>query len=188
MKYYGYSRNDFPRPILEQLKILEAYNIEDLWIESSNLNCDEELKKLLDILSLVDMEKSIVVSDLAVFGKILSQLLPILEIMEESNIYLISINDQINTKYDKCFFQVCKNLQKANHDVRKEVASQVILKKKQAGILLGRPKISNEKIEEMHNLYKQKYNYREISEKCNISLGSVYKYINLYKNNNEKEK
>lgn len=44
------------------------------------------------------------------------------------------------------------------------------------GVVNGRPKISKEKALKIRELYEKKYTMREISETCEVSLGTVYKY------------
>lgn len=48
---------------------------------------------------------------------------------------------------------------------------------KKKGRLAGRPKISEEKIAEIHKLYAQKLDYRSISYITNVSIGTVHKYV-----------
>lgn len=61
-------------------------------------------------------------------------------------------------------------------EFRKEPEKKEIKKKTNGQI--GRPKIDNVKIDHIQRLYQQnKLTMREISYKCNVSLGSVFKYV-----------
>ncbi len=52
---------------------------------------------------------------------------------------------------------------------------------KEKGNVVGRPKLTNEKINEIKYWYGQHLSLRSISEKADVSLGTVHKYVSHFK-------
>jgi DNA invertase Pin-like site-specific DNA recombinase len=59
-----------------------------------------------------------------------------------------------------------------------ERTSRGIQDAKVKGVIGGRPKVSDLKIEKIKYLYEKRgYTLREIADECEVSLGTAYKYI-----------
>lgn len=57
-------------------------------------------------------------------------------------------------------------------------------KAKEKGNIVGRPKLPSDKIKEINYWYGQKLSLRSISEKTDVSLGTVHKYVSHLKEDN----
>ena len=76
------------------------------------------------------------------------------------------------------FFNLVDELAEMESFIISERTTKGIQNARRSGRVGGRPKISEEKIEEIRYLYhNQSYTLRKIAEECNVSLGTAYKYI-----------
>ncbi len=79
---------------------------------------------------------------------------------------------------DRQFYDLVSEIAEMESFVISERTTRGIQKARRSGRVGGRPKVSEETIEEIRYLYhNQSYTLREIAEKCDVSLGTAYKYV-----------
>lgn len=101
MTKYGYIRKEYPESTTEQLKKMENYNYDELFIDEYSFNRREELNKLL---SQMNSRDKLIVSDLRVFHCDFKSLKELLIYLQSKQIHLISINENIDTKLSSRFY------------------------------------------------------------------------------------
>lgn len=55
-------------------------------------------------------------------------------------------------------------------------STEALTRARSKGIIGGRPSIGEDKVSKIKMMYSQKYTMRQISQECDVSLGTVYKY------------
>ncbi|NKC68423.1 recombinase family protein [Vagococcus fluvialis] len=122
----------------------------------------------------------LVIYELKSLGKSLTQMPAFFLKLTKKNIHLTIIqkDDSLNYLTDEQYFAILSDLAEMDRFIISERTTKGIQEAKRSGRIGGRPRISEEKIKEIKYLYhKQSYTLREIVEKCDVSLGTAYKYI-----------
>ncbi|MGY3704871.1 hypothetical protein BW731_07640 [Vagococcus martis] len=175
MTKFGYVRKDYPDETLSQVKNIMEYGCDELFIENSDLTLDKELFILMNRLSQGD---TLVVSSLLVFGKSSSEFHDIISSIIQKKAELISIKEKINTKQTYSFQTVLKLLDMVNKEVTSKKIKQQLMRLRENGKQLGRPTVDQGTIDMIKFLRKNKQlNLRQIAEKCDVSIGTVHKYV-----------
>lgn len=175
MAIFGYARKGYPSEITIQINRLMVYECDKIFVENQNFNIDEEQDAMFQELLPMDV---IVVVNLAVFGKTLRELTALLDDLFKKKIRLISLDDKIDSKKRYSFIDVALALCEVDSNYKSQYTKQRLAVSKSLGKSLGRPTISEAKIEEIKRLYHhQRMSYREISSCCQVSIGSVHKYL-----------
>lgn len=178
MAVYGYIRKEYPISTINQVSNLKKFELDGVFIEDFDFETDSELEKLLAIMKPYDY---LVVSDLLVFAKIKIRFKKLLRQLKENKIYLISINDKINTSEYKHFYEDNLSVIKMQEKIHSVQVKESIENARTEGKSIGRPKTTPAKIEEMKVLYQEEgKSLKEISKICNISIATVYKYLYNY--------
>lgn len=175
MTVFGYARKDYPGPILKQLTTLMTYDCDQVFVENQSFDEETELQQLLNDIQEGD---SLVVASLAVFGRRLKGLTALLTLLDNQNIRLISVGEELDSLSDYSVYALAQVLYQTDAECQSQYTKERLAVSKSLGKSLGRPTISQETIDRIVDLHLQhKLNYREISEQCGVSLGSVHKYI-----------
>lgn len=175
MTVFGYARKDYPTPLVTQMNRLLSYKCDTVFVESSSFDEDSELKQLLSELGEGDL---IVVEKLMVFGKGIDKLANLFELLLSRNCHLLAIDGSVDTRRDTTFFTQTIALANFEKAYRSNVTKQRLAKSKRSGVQLGRPMIDKATIKQIKVLHQHsKLSMRDIAVKCNVSLGSVHKYI-----------
>lgn len=122
----------------------------------------------------------LIVYELKSLGKSITQLAIFFNFLEKKEIKLTVISKNFDYPYvsNKQFFNLVAELADMESFIISERTTKGIQMARRSGRVGGRPKISEEKIEEIKYLYhNQSYTLRRISEECKVSLGTAYKYI-----------
>lgn len=128
-----------------------------------------------------DKQDELYIFNIEDLGFRLSQLLPFLEELSHTGrilhvvekFPLVSLTDE---EYFTYLLFVARNEKK----VTKVRAEKSIQAAKELGEKIGRPRISEETILEIKNLHHyQKRTIREIAALCDVSIGTVHKYVKL---------
>lgn len=97
---------------------------------------------------------------------------------KDVKITIISKSKDYPDVTDEQFINLVVELADLESFVISERTTKGIQIARKSGRVGGRPKIPKEKIEEIRYLYhSQSYTLRKIAEKCDVSLGTAYKYI-----------
>ena len=153
------------------------YHCDDLFIENPDLTADKELVMLIDQLSVGDV---LVVSSLLALGKSISELQEIMSSITLKGAKLISIKEKIDTEHGQgySFQEVLKLLDTMNKEVASKKIKQQLMKLRDGGKQLGRPSVDQDTIDMIKFLRDSHHlNLRQIAEKCDVSIGTVHKYV-----------
>lgn len=175
MTTYGYVRKGFPTSEKEQLTGILSYGCDEVFIESHSLREFRELDALLAVLKKGDV---LVVTNLKVFGKKFKDFNTIVESCRNKHVQLISLDDQLDSQEVYGFYELLHLLVETDFACRSERTKQQIQLSREIGQTIGRPTIGQKKVERIYYLYHdKKWAMRKIAAECDVSLGSVYKYI-----------
>lgn len=178
MSIYGYMyQNDDFQANRDQRKALVEKKCEDI-VVCDYLNPNEELNDLLDKLQKGDV---VVVWQLHCFGH-MKKILHVMMQIQEKEASLIVCHDEINTstKHGQLFMEALRCVIKVERTLQQEKTRLGLAKAREMGIRLGRPKIPETIVHSIVQLKAKGHSYRRIAEECNVSIGSVYKYVQLY--------
>ncbi|MBP1042767.1 recombinase family protein [Vagococcus sp. BWB3-3] len=175
MTKYGYVRKGFPTSEKDQLTGILSYGCDEVFLEAHSLMEFRELDILLSVLKMGDV---LVVTNLKVFGKKFQGLRSLIDLCRDKQVQLISLEDQLDSNKAYDFFDLLDLLGRIDFACRSERTKQQIQLSREIGQTIGRPAIDKKKIERIYYLYHdKKWAMRKIATECDVSLGSVYKYI-----------
>ncbi len=104
----------------------------------------------------------------------LLQFKKLLEDLESRNIYYNFLEPEIQD------LKSVKKLIRIDEDIMRRKTREGLEKAREQGRIGGRPCLDDNKIAQIKFLYfKKKYSLREIAARLDVSLGAVYKYVNL---------
>lgn len=153
--------------IKEQIDAIRQLGVKQILVEEDEI---ENLNK----------GDHLIVYELRSLGKSLAQLPSFFSYLDKRQIKLIVINKgkPFENIPNKQYFSMLIEVAETESFIISQRTTKGIREAKRSGRIGGRPKISKEKIEKIRYLYhSQSYTLREISNKCNVSLGTAYKYI-----------
>lgn len=173
MSTYVYiKKDDSNDSVLDQIQIINNYQVDHLFIEEDNSGSELELirKKLVENDTLIIYSLSFIDLDRI-------EMCQFFQLLQTYSIHLISIKDQVDTDtiesanfISNCLVYLTSEL-KIN---RKQAVKKLTTIKD-----IGRPKISTHTIKRIIFLReKEKRSIRSIAEECNVSIGTVHKYVN----------
>ncbi len=127
-----------------------------------------------------NLENVIYVSHLADINLQLIQLLPGLELMHSQQKFIIFLDKGTAKNFsDKAYFDFILMLAQNEQKVIVRRTIKGLEASARKGMKFGRPGLPKEKVQEIQALYYNELRtYREISEICSVSVGTVHKYVN----------
>lgn len=181
MRRIGYVSNFYNNDYMkEQHEALEKQNLETIIIEEKfNNESNQDYDMLKEILFTLSQGDELVVYELECLGKSIIQLSSFLKELENKKINLIILNKGVLNLdvSDELYIEMILRISESERIVIRERTTKGLQEARRKGRVGGRPKISEETIERIDYLYhNQSYTLREISEECDVSLGTVYKY------------
>ncbi|MCI1903984.1 recombinase family protein [Enterococcus hirae] len=182
MSVFGYARTTINDSDLNsQIKTLDAYGCE--MIISEDFEAKEKVCSQLDkIIAEMHEDDVLVVTELKRLGKSTRQLTELSHHFQENALHLVSLAENIDTRTEKgdCYFRLMDGLSKMECDLIKERTLIGLNEARKKGKIGGRPKIDCKTVKKIRRLYfDKKETIQFISNKCNVSVGTCYKYINL---------
>lgn len=176
MASYGYiKKTSEMAKIIEQVNTISQYEVANIFIDDETSSV--EFQVLYESLTKGD---SLVITSLSVFEQTLRQLEEFFLKLQELNIRLIIVNEGIDTN-ESCFSHYCRimlSLVQMEKEVAKQLTFKRMAKARENGIVGGRPSLDQKVIDEIIYLRKQhKKSIRQIANECDVSVGSVYKYV-----------
>lgn len=175
MVLYAYVRKEYPASTLEQLRMLSDYKCEEVFIEENDISNGHELERLVDCLQEDDQ---LLVYDLRAFAKGAKDFKQLLEQLTRQNIRLISLQDKLDTEVSQQFYSDALLVLNMEKKYRKYMIRTSLEQAKLAGRVTGRPRVEDDVISKIVFLFEKKgKSMREIAEICQVSLGTVHKYI-----------
>ncbi len=174
MTIYGYVRSDIPCPTVDQFTVLSEYECDKVFLEISEVKEDTELQQLL---ARVQSGDTVVTTAVSVFGKTLSHLSLILETFRERGVRFVSVQEEIDTDINHDFYHYLTLFITNERETKRLIARQSIELSRSKGGKIGRPTLTEETVQKVQQLYKERKTLREIASECGISLGSARKYV-----------
>ncbi len=174
MAIYGYVRNEIPCPTIDQFMSLSEYQCDEVFLEVGEVKEDTELQQLL---ACVQSGDTVVTTAVSVFGKTLSHLSTILEVLRKQDIRYVSIYEGIDTDISHDFYHYLSLFVRNERETKRLLARQSIELSRSKGVQIGRPSLTDETIQKVQQLYNERKTLREIAAECGISLGSAHKYV-----------
>jgi len=175
MTNYGYIRKEFPVETLKQIHALLPHECEELFIEESDLGSEHELQRLMEVCEAKD---TIIIYHSCVFEKNLRSYAKIIEEFMDKQVDLLILDEKIDTHIEKNYYTTVKKIADMERYVLQKKTIYGIKNARNDGRVGGRPKITETTIKNINHLRNvQKLPLRKISELCNVSLGTVHKYI-----------
>lgn len=184
MVTYCYAQKFLDVSILEQIEKFNKYKYNKIWVESDIENNSKQLEEMLKecaVQKKSSKQVSVIITNLAVFGRTLFQLNEIFNFFDTYQIRLISIDEGIDTKENRDVYHIYKALVQVQKNMINQSIKEGIEKRRATGVKLGRPTASNKSIEKAVSLYQKGHTYRYIASQCSLSVGTVHKYIEMYK-------
>lgn len=170
MSVYGYIIIGELELTKKQFDSIALYQYTDLIFEKSEVESLQTLQSRLESMSEKD---TLIIYDLTVIAKNNLELKKIFQILEKKKINLISIQESIETANNDLFFKNVLDVLYAE-----EFNYQKKQKIRQENSRIGRPTVSEKKIQKIQEMYHyEKKTMRQISEETNVSLGAVHKYV-----------
>lgn len=163
---YVYSCLD-ERYVKAQIEELRNSGIKQIIVDSEEI---DELRK----------GDELVVYELKSLGKSVAQLPSFFDYLEEKKVKLIILRkgEPFNDIPEHQYFEILTDLAETESFIISDRTTKGIRSARRSGRVGGRPRISKETIDKIKYLYHdQAFTLREISEKCDVSLGTAYKYI-----------
>ncbi len=182
MKKIGYARLAIEEKDLDpQIDALSSFGCEKIFHEindSTDKNCPA-LKKAFDALEPGD---ALVIWKLDRLGKSTRQLTELTKNLKKRKVNFVSLKEKINTELPmgELYFDLMDGLADMETELIRERTLIGLKAARKNGKIGGRPKISPRTIARIRRMYyDEKRTIQYISNKCSVSVGSVYKYINL---------
>ena len=177
---YGFCDKGY---IEEQFDALEELSLDTICYEKEGTQKitqnDEILEEVVAVLKPGD---EIVIYELRCLGKAIIQLGDFLKKLQEKGIVLVVINKgrSLQELSDEMLTNLIISISFSEKEIISDRTTRGLELARRKGRVGGRPKISKETINKIHELYhKQSLTLREISEQCDISIGTAYKYAQL---------
>lgn len=184
MKTIGYARTTITDNDLDaQIKILSDFGCDKVYQESFDVTTDKHIISELEIvLNSLETGDTLVICRLNRLGRSTRQLTELTQKFKEAGIHLVSLYEEIDTRHPmgEIYFKLMNGLATMECDLIKERTLVGLNNARKKGKIGGRPKIDKRTVIKIRHLYhEQKETIQFISSKCNVSVGTCYKYINL---------
>lgn len=181
----GFIRTTINDPDLaNQLNRLQNFGCQQIFSDSYKLQTNHPLpeKSLDDIINTLVEGNVLVVCDLHRLGRSTRQLTELTSWFQKNKIHLVSLEEGIDTRSPsgEIYFKMMEDLAEMEQLLIKERTLVGLNKARENGKIGGRPKIDAKTVRKIRRLYYDKKEpIQHISTKCDVSVGTCYKYINL---------
>lgn len=184
MKIIGYARTTITDDDLDaQMKVLSDFGCDEIHHETFDITIDKQPISVLEtVLSSLQAGDTLVICRLNRLGRSTRQLTELTQLFKGSGIHLVSLDEQIDTRnpMGEIYFKLMNGLATMEYDLIKERTLIGLSTARKNGKIGGRPKIDKRIVKKIRHLYhEKKETIQFISSKCNVSVGTCYKYINL---------
>lgn len=175
MKTYAYINPNESQGMSCQLNKMMSYNCDEFFIEEKEAKGNRELECLLKVVRKGDC---VVIADINVFGMNLKKLNELMTNFFSWGVCLISVDDQLESTEMLPFEKALSLFAKIETRQTVYNTQRRRLKAIESGKEWGRPMISADKIREIRFLHENNnLTMREIALECDVSLGTVHKYL-----------
>lgn len=190
MRKIGYTRTTINEPdATEQVQRLTDFGVDEIVAEipqEKNNTC--KTTRLESLLAEMTPGDILTVTQLNRLGRSTRQLAELTTLLKKNQLHLISLKETINTVEDgTLYFDFMQHLADMECDLIKERTLVGLNEARKKGKIGGRPKIDPKVVKKIRRLYyEKKETIQWISNKCHVSVGTCYKYINLSEEDLEK--
>lgn len=174
----------YSRPLYEdlqcdqQITLLKERNCTKIFKEDhASAKRRLELKRVIDMLQPEDL---LIVTRLYALADSTHHLAELLIELEKKKAFLLSIQENIDTRKKEgfSFSYIVNQIAEFQSEVISEKTKKGIDKAKERGSNLGRPKKPDENVQKAILMYKSKnYTLKEIREETGISKSTLYRYL-----------
>ena len=184
MKLIGYARTTIiDNDLDDQIRALTDFGCDEIYHEAFNVTDDKQLTSELEtVLNKLQTGDALVICRLNRLGRPTRQLTKLTQEFKESGVHLISLDDEIDTRdpMGDIYFKTMNCIAMLECNLIKERTLVGLNNARKKGKIGGRPKIDVRTIKRIRHLYHEKREtIQYIALKCNVSIGTCYKYINL---------
>ncbi|MGL4696815.1 recombinase family protein [Enterococcus larvae] len=184
MNLIGYARTTINENDLDaQLSLLSKFGCDKIYQETFELTGDRACASLLDsVVADLEEDDTLVICRLNYLGKSTRQLTELTQLFETNNIHLVSLEENIDTRgiEGTVYFRLMDGLAHMECELLKERTLVGLTNARKKGKVGGRPKTNKKTVLKIRKMYYEKQEtVQAIATKCNVSLGTCYKYINL---------
>lgn len=184
MRKIGYMRLTInEQDTTNQEKNLKKFGVDRLVKEETKPNGGTPNTSSLQLLlEELEAEDILVVTELKRLGRSTRQLAELTSALQEKNLHLISLKEDLDTREEtgQLYFNFLDHLAQMECDLIKERTLVGLSEARKKGKVGGRPKIDPKVVKKIRRLYyDKKETIQFISNKCHVSVGTCYKYINL---------
>lgn len=184
MKTIGYARTTITdNDLSTQINCLTDFGCDEIFHESYEVSTNELVtSELENVLYGLDSSDTLVICRLNHLGRSTRQLTELSQKFKGSGIHLVSLAEEIDTRQPMgdIYFKLMNGLATMECDLIKERTLVGLNNARKKGKIGGRPKIDGRTVKKIRHLYhEKKETIQFISSKCNVSVGTCYKYINL---------
>ncbi|HCE12113.1 MAG TPA: resolvase [Enterococcus sp.] len=182
MKVIGYARTTITDDhTSEQLNKLKQFGCHEFYHDTYSIE-DDERHTLESVVARMQPGDMLVVTELHRIGKTTRQLTELTELLKNKQIHLVSLQEGIDTSQSmgSIYFNLMEGLAVMERSLIKERTLVGLNNARKKGKIGGRPKIDPKTVKKIRHLYyEKKETIQFISTKCNVSVGTCYKYIKL---------
>lgn len=182
MKAIGFARTAINDTDLDaQLQVLEDYKCDVIYCDSFEETYHTKQLELGEVLTELHAGDVLVVTHLHRLGKSTRQLTELTSAFKRDGVHLVSLHEKIDTRESQgIYFQLMDALAEMECSLIKERTLAGLEEARKKGKVGGRPKIDSRKVKQIRDLYyEKKETIQHISQVCEVSVGTCYKYINL---------
>lgn len=135
---------------------------------------------LTSVVETLESGDELVVYELRCLGKSIIQLAEFLTELKGKGAQLVVLKkgSAYSAIDDSAYVEMVLRIAEMEKSIIRERTTKGLQEARRKGRVGGRPKISQETIDQIRFLYNNnRYTLRQIAEECNISLGTAYKYV-----------
>ncbi|WP_071130197.1 recombinase family protein [Enterococcus timonensis] len=172
----GYARHNMAQTLEQQFLALETFGVEKI------ITANNEKMQLNALLAEMNPDDCLVVSHLSSLGHSTRQLASFTEQLQHQRLHFISLAEAIDTRnvHGEIYLQMMQALSLMECDLIKERTIHGLDEARKRGKVGGRPKIDPKIVKKIRQLhFEKKETIQFIANKCHVSVGTCYKYINL---------
>lgn len=173
MTTLAYIRSNMPIATFDQVSQMMNYQVTEMYVEDKLVSESREFTKLIEHAEENDV---IIVYSLISIWQI-KGIYTYLQLLKQKSVRLIAINEEIDTENYKDFYDQMLFFFDVSRRSRSATTRRALKARRENGQSLGRPKIDDMTINKIKELREKRYSLREIAIKCEVSLGTVHKYL-----------
>ena len=177
MKTYAYLKKHptSKESLSEQIKHFDFSKIDHSFVDEENST--KELERLITGLEKGD---TLIIYTLSLVNFHKNDMRNLFLYLKKMAIRLILIKENMDTAKEEfsSFFKICILYQNVQKKIIQDTTKRSLARANKNGVTLGRPTIDEGTIEHINSLRnKQHKSIREIASICDVSIGTVHKYI-----------